>query len=459
MKILAIQLGKMGDILQSAELLRRIKGAYPGAEIHLLHNSLFTDVAKMLYLDGLVPVNIAAVTEQKMGKIKLADNLQARTLISGLRSFNMVVNMNSHELAHDIVTNLECESKIGFGSKDKGSLEWLYYCMSFIRTRRLSTLNLVDIYRYVIDRVPELPHFKDRPWRETADTPHIVFQMASRNRKRQWDLDDFSMLANRLIEEDCTITLVGASSERPTAESLVQRVSQPQKIENLAGRTTVEGLFETIDKADMLITGDTGTMHVAAHQRIPFIALFLGPAYPWETLGYSDQCYTAFPDKNMFPCYPCPDEERCPYGLSCHKSVGAEQVVGQVFRGHTMYKAAHDVIGQYLVPEQTILLTQEAYIAWMYRIFAANYFLQTPLIGIEQQAYGIEKDFLKKVHKELRRELKLFEALKESSLPEKETNLYLLRPLVYLQMLAKQIESDIDLRLKSFITQFSERNG
>ncbi len=459
MKILAIQLGKMGDILQSAELLHRIKGVHPGAEIHLLHNALFTDVAKMLYLDGLVPVNIASVTTQKQSKIKLADNIAARTMVSGLRHFDMIVNLNSSELAHDIVSNLECENKIGFASRDMGSLEWLYYGMSFIRSRRLSTLNLVDIYRYIIDRVPEVPHFMERPWRETAETPRIVFQIGSRDRKRQWDMDDFVVLANRLIEEDCTVTLVGSSAERPTADSLVQRVSQSHKIENLTGRTSIEELFETLDKSDMLITGDTGTMHVAAHQRIPFIALFLGSAYPWETMGYSDRCYTVFPDSKQFPCYPCPDDDRCPYGLSCHKSVRAEQVAGQVFKGHTMFKTAHDVIGQYLIPEETGLIGEETYIAWMYRIFAANYFLQTPLEGIECQAYAFEKDFLKKTHRELRRELKLFDALKESSLPEKETSLYMLRPLVYLQMLANRIDSDIDQKLKSFITQFSERNG
>ncbi len=458
MRILAIQLGKMGDILQSAELLRRIKGVHPGAEIHLLHNALFSDVAKMLYLDGLVPVNIASVTLQKQGKIKLADNIAARTLVSGLRHYDLIVNMNSSELAHDIVSNLEIEDKIGFASRDRGSLEWLYYGMSFIRSRRLSTLNLVDIYRYIIDRLPEVPHFKERPWRETSETPHIVFQIASRNRKRQWDLDDFVVLANRLLDEDCSVTLVGSSSERPTADTLVQRVSQPQKIENLTGRTSIEELFETLDRSDMLVTGDTGTMHVAAHQRVPFIGLFLGSAYPWETMGYSDRCYTMFPESKSFPCYPCPDDERCPYGLSCHKSIRAEQVANQVFKGHAMFKTAHDVIGQYLIPEETALIDEETYIAWMYRIFAANYFLQTPLEGIDRQPYAFDKDFLRKTHRELKRELKLFDALKESSLPEKESSLYMLRPLVYLQMLANRIESDIHHQLKSFITQFSERN-
>ncbi len=456
MRILAIQLGKMGDILQSAELLRRIKGAHPGAEIHLLCNSLFTEVAEMLYLDRLIPVNLTSVAAQVQGKMKLSDNLAARTLISGLRNYDMIVNMNSHEIAHDIVSNLECENKIGFASKDRGSLEWLYYGMSFIRSRRLSTLNLVDIYRYIIDRVPEEPSFKDRPWRETAKTPRIVFQIASRNRKRQWDSDDFVALANRLIEEDCKITFVGASSERPAIDAIIKRISHGQQVENLAGRTSIEGLFETLDKSDMLVTGDTGTMHVAAHQRVPFIGLFFGPAYPWETLGYSDQCYTIFPVSSAFPCYPCPDEERCQYGLSCHKSVGAEKVVQQVLKGHSMYKTAHDVVGQYLVPEETILINEDAYIAWMYRIFAANYFLQIPLMKIQEQPYAFPKDFLKKIHRELRRELKLFNAMKESSLPEKETTLYMLRPLVYLQMLAARIDSDIHNQLKAFITQFSE---
>jgi len=91
-----------------------------------------------------------------------------------------------------------------------------------------------------------------------------------------------------------------------------------QYVIDLVGKTDFKTLGGVLKKCRKLITGDTGTMHMAAAVGTPVIALFYGTAFPWETGPYGTGHLVLYADEKCAPCfYP----ENCISGHSCRKAI------------------------------------------------------------------------------------------------------------------------------------------
>ena len=93
-----------------------------------------------------------------------------------------------------------------------------------------------------------------------------------------------------------------APSERQAAEQLVAAVDSARCF-SMAGETTMRQLLVLYCLADVLVTNDSGPMHVEAALDVPVLAIF-GPGTPAKTAPYMP------PDRiialtNAYPCSPC----------------------------------------------------------------------------------------------------------------------------------------------------------
>ncbi len=85
-------------------------------------------------------------------------------------------------------------------------------------------------------------------------------------------------LIDRLIREDGnSVVLTGAQNDLPLIELILRRTHE--RPVNLAGKTSLTQLAALLQRADMLITGDSGPMHIAAAVGTPLIAIH-GPTNP-----------------------------------------------------------------------------------------------------------------------------------------------------------------------------------
>ncbi len=91
---------------------------------------------------------------------------------------------------------------------------------------------------------------------------------------------------------------------------------------NLIGQTTLEQLIEELQKCRLLLTNDTGTMHLATLLGVPVVAVF-GSTEPSLTgpLGRGHQVV-----RHQVECSPCFLRE-CPLDFRCMKAVSVEEVV------------------------------------------------------------------------------------------------------------------------------------
>ena len=230
----------------------------------------------------------------------------------------------------------------GFGLDSFGfsvnSDPWSTFLQASTRMRGCSPFNLVDLYlmaaglgdgerRYEL-RAPEADSLAeaDALLCEAASREdvrgYVAFQLGASEDRRRWPLKHFAELGDRLWREERLLpVLLGAGNEAHLAGRYAQMASAPHA--NFIGRTTLPVLAALLTRMRLLITNDTGTMHLAAGLGVPVLAVFLATAQPWDTGPYAEGSCTLEPDMD---CHPCPFGKPCPNELACRGRITAETV-------------------------------------------------------------------------------------------------------------------------------------
>jgi len=108
---------------------------------------------------------------------------------------------------------------------------------------------------------------------------------ASRPHKR-WPTEYFAQLAELLYKEDgVTSVLMGSREERALAQTVQQQTTVP--VIDAVGHTTVAQLPALIARCNVVVSADSGPMHVAVAAGTPVVAL-IGPTLPHLTGPYGD---------------------------------------------------------------------------------------------------------------------------------------------------------------------------
>ena len=134
-----------------------------------------------------------------------------------------------------------------------------------------------------------------------------------------WESERFGVLADRLRESlDCDIVFTGGPEDR----SVIEEISRSMKRcpVNLAGRTGLKDLACFYAQCRLLVTTDTGPMHMAAAMGCPTVALF-GPTAPWRTGPYGPGHKVITADVECRPCF----RKKCDE-MTCMKEISVNRV-------------------------------------------------------------------------------------------------------------------------------------
>jgi ADP-heptose:LPS heptosyltransferase len=104
--------------------------------------------------------------------------------------------------------------------------------------------------------------------------------------------------------------LFGVSGDVPTAAKIEKACPFP--VRNLAGKTTLDQLMDELSACDVLLTNDTGTMHLAAALGVPTVAIF-GSTEPALTAPVGSVHRVVREKVDCSPCFlrECPVDYRC----------------------------------------------------------------------------------------------------------------------------------------------------
>ncbi len=134
----------------------------------------------------------------------------------------------------------------------------------------------MDLVR-ALDCKAEIPPLRlpDRFARRPCNELRIGIQAGASNWYKMWPYERFSEVIRALSEQypNAKFILTGSPSERGLCNK-IESTSSPATIENLCGKTTLEELANIIGGLSLLITNDTGTLHLAAALEVPTVSLF-----------------------------------------------------------------------------------------------------------------------------------------------------------------------------------------
>jgi heptosyltransferase-2 len=144
---------------------------------------------------------------------------------------------------------------------------------------------------------------------------------ASYGGAKRWLPDRFARVAVHLAESKrARIVLFGSKAEEPIARDVSGRIGR-QSV-NLAGQTTLGLLMGLLKECALLVTNDSGPMHLAAALGVPQVAVF-GSTSDTATGPLSGVAEVV---RNPVDCSPCFLRE-CPIDFRCMTGIAAEQVV------------------------------------------------------------------------------------------------------------------------------------
>ena len=142
---------------------------------------------------------------------------------------------------------------------------------------------------------------------------------------KRWPASHFAELATHLAQElpNANIILLGSKSDHQLAEEILQQSQDSVKIHNWCGNTSLDEAIALIGLAKVVVSNDSGLMHIAAALKTPQIAIF-GSSDPAHTPPLSENAKVIWLN---LPCSPCHKKE-CPLGhLKCLNDILPQQVL------------------------------------------------------------------------------------------------------------------------------------
>ena len=141
---------------------------------------------------------------------------------------------------------------------------------------------------------------------------------------KRWQPERFAQVANAVsAQRDVEWMLFGVAGDAALGEEIARQITGKQT--NLIGKTTLAELMDRLGECALLLTNDTGTMHLAAALGIPTVAVF-GSTEPRLTapLGPGHRIL-----RHQVECSPCFLRE-CPLDFRCMNAVTVEETARAV---------------------------------------------------------------------------------------------------------------------------------
>ena len=261
-------------------------------------------------------------------------NIEQLIIDDSKQSGNRLINL--YKTAHALGRfDVALSFRSSFASK------WLIFCVSAQKKevyRRIGEADTHQVIRYNDfvnhtlgqDLKPaDLALFTKLNEQHTNQRPLLGLNPGSTyGSAKRWYPDEFAQVAIALSKQ-FDIVILGGPKETDIAQDIEQMLAAHgiTHVTNRAGSMGIEQLIEQIAQLDILITNDSGPMHVAAAFKVKTVAIF-GPTNHIETHQWHNQ--NEFILRKPIECAPCMQRE-CPLKHHrCMKDIHAQDVLSAI---------------------------------------------------------------------------------------------------------------------------------
>jgi lipopolysaccharide heptosyltransferase I len=158
-----------------------------------------------------------------------------------------------------------------------------------------------------------------------AGRPFAVLVPGTQWETKHWRPEGFAEVARHLSARGRAVVLAGSAGEWDRCQAVAGGCGGAV---NLAGRTTLSELAALVSRADLCVTNDSGSMHLAVALGRPVVSVF-GPTDP---VWIGPYCRPDSVVRAVLPCSPCYHRRlcSCPHGHACMKEVSAAAVIERI---------------------------------------------------------------------------------------------------------------------------------
>lgn len=333
--ILIVKLSAIGDVVHSLPLLESLRKNFPAAKIDWVVEEESSQI-----IDAHKCIDRVIVSRRKSWQRRFFKKGERSTALGEI--FRFLRELRSEE--YDLVIDLQGLFKSGIltglsrGKRKIGASGGREGSPLFLTERPYP----VDYDQHAVDRYLKIIEYlqcHQNSWegmipirdsdRRAVDQlvfgngiqhpTFVAINPMARWVTKLWDLHRFANLADRLQKElSCRVVFTGSGDDRVYVGKIIDRMEG--KPVNLTGLTTLKELAYLYSRCGLLVSTDTGPMHIAAAMGCPVLALF-GPTAPWRTGPYGDAHGVIREEIDCGPCF----KKRCSH-VTCMKNISVEEV-------------------------------------------------------------------------------------------------------------------------------------
>ncbi len=329
-QVLILNITRMGDLVQMGALLNRLQEEWPGTAVDLVVDRRFASVASLMTgLRDVIPFDFHQLIDESRAAVKdvvaLYQDVNAWVQPLVERRYDRIINLTFNRPSALLAGAIGSPDIRGARSAWDGGMvvdnPWMAYFCDFHQFRRFNRFNLVDIYAlggsgpgtFAPLRIT-IP-CEDRAWAKqalTGSSQWVAVQAGASDAMKAWRPHLFGLSLAKLCKQwDGGLAFIGSSEEEGTIAQVVQVYREAggrNPIKNVAGRTTLSRLAALLAECRLLLTNDTGPMHIGVAAGTRVIDLSVGHVDFQETGPYGTGHWVVQP---VLDCAPCGFEQVC----------------------------------------------------------------------------------------------------------------------------------------------------
>ena len=333
-QVLIINVTRMGDLIQTGPLLSRLRKECPDVAIDLVVDRSFAPTASLLTgLRQVISCDFTRLLDecrtQSRSLVALMSEMTSWAKPLRATGYDRIVNLTFNRQTGLLASYIGAPDLRGIiAGPDGGPIvqnPWLSYFTDLHRHRRFNRFNLVDLYAMggsgpgAFSPLSVTVPADGRAWADgflrspdRAVRQWIAVQAGASDVMKAWRPEYFGQAMARLsLHPGVGFVMIGTAAEAEAielAKAAYRAGGGAAPILDASGQTTLSQLVGLLSRCQLLLTNDTGPMHLAVGVGISVIDLSVGHVDHHETGPYGPGHWVIQPD---LACSPCGFDQIC----------------------------------------------------------------------------------------------------------------------------------------------------
>jgi ADP-heptose:LPS heptosyltransferase len=365
-RIVVCKFKGLGSIIQSTPMLAVIREKYPNAEIIFVSTK-----ANEAFLKRIDLIDTIITLHDKNPFTLIGSVFKAWFRLFRMRP-DIYIDLEIYSNFSTLITLFSIsKNRIGFYLRSSSFRMGIYTHMMFFNSKVPISEVYLQIARLFgpIKSSPKLFPMDKNIEFSTNLLPSKSYIVINPNAsdlrlERRWGKENFKKLIQQISRKypNYEIVLIGSKDEREYVSEIIEDFDS-NNIQNLAGKTNIDELIGIIKNAQLVITNDTGPMHISFSCNSPTICLF-GPCSP-EQYGWVENTKIIYKKVYCSPCVHDFSTPPCKGNNTCMQLIEVSEVMEAIvsFFEHGMLSNSSNISldqTQYIVSNETLGLVNRS---------------------------------------------------------------------------------------------------